>query len=424
MSIRFVCVCGKHLRAHDEMAARRSVCPECGRPVGIPSQQPTQRGTEAEPLSLTDNPVRVEQPASANIPAGDFLRYRVVALPDGSVPVRVPRDDELTYRVVPLQDEKLPPTRQAREPKTLEAEFAQSDERQLDHGDRRWRRVLDADLSRIVKRKNPDRRSTRRARGWQLERYWFQSLAYPFRAWLIIGALAFVSALLVSQIAVAMPWYQEHQTIAPLLILPAMLAGVLAYACAFFHCTALAAVSGDAGVVRWPGADLALVLQGVARCLVCFLAGPALLVLAAFLFWYDAGDLEGIDQVILAELIVVAAGYWLFAFLAVSEKDRLSAVTPLAVAGIINRLKLRSLFAVLVLSLVVAGHALWTSDALPELHHDGFSSWFSLLLCWGNTFFWLTFLLRWLGVSSFRSRAQAAAGGEGQDATVTNDEGR
>jgi hypothetical protein len=37
LTIKFVCSCGKHLKARDEMASRRSVCPRCGSPVGIPA---------------------------------------------------------------------------------------------------------------------------------------------------------------------------------------------------------------------------------------------------------------------------------------------------------------------------------------------------------------------------------------------------
>src|SRR2546423_13472646 len=51
MTIKFICTCGKHLRARDEMAARRSVCPRCGSPVGIPSLKPTHPGTTAAPLT-------------------------------------------------------------------------------------------------------------------------------------------------------------------------------------------------------------------------------------------------------------------------------------------------------------------------------------------------------------------------------------
>src|SRR5438105_5600907 len=56
MPIKFVCGCGKRLRARDEMAARRSLCPRCGAPVGIPSLQPTHRGATLGPMSLVAGP--------------------------------------------------------------------------------------------------------------------------------------------------------------------------------------------------------------------------------------------------------------------------------------------------------------------------------------------------------------------------------
>src|SRR5258708_6600101 len=44
--IKFVCGCGKHLRARDDMAARRTFCPQCGSPVGVPSLKPHHTGAE------------------------------------------------------------------------------------------------------------------------------------------------------------------------------------------------------------------------------------------------------------------------------------------------------------------------------------------------------------------------------------------
>ena len=52
MPIKFACSCGKHLKARYEMAGRRSMCPRCGAPVGIPSLQPTHRGATLGPASL------------------------------------------------------------------------------------------------------------------------------------------------------------------------------------------------------------------------------------------------------------------------------------------------------------------------------------------------------------------------------------
>jgi hypothetical protein len=232
---------------------------------------------------------------------------------------------------------------------------------------------------------------------------------YPFRAWIIIGGLAFAFAVVISFLVLLIPHVQESAAgaLVPLLVVTVCFIAVLAYTCAFWQCTLLSAAAGEAGCVRWPGMDLALILLSLYRSVMCLLAGPALLVAVAFLFWYDAGDLAWIDHVLLGELIVTAAGYWLFALVAVAEKDRISAALPLSVLELLRRLPIQAMSAVLLLSLVVGGHIAWSLEAIPEVHRTGFTGWFSLLVCWGNTLFWSVFLLRWLGVSSYRSRRAA-----------------
>src|SRR5216683_1686829 len=54
MAIKFFCKCGKKLKARDEMAGRRSMCPRCGSPVGIPGLKPTHAGATLGPMSLKD----------------------------------------------------------------------------------------------------------------------------------------------------------------------------------------------------------------------------------------------------------------------------------------------------------------------------------------------------------------------------------
>ena len=44
MTIKFVCGCGKHLRAGDDMARVRVLCPGCGTLVGVPSLEPNVAG--------------------------------------------------------------------------------------------------------------------------------------------------------------------------------------------------------------------------------------------------------------------------------------------------------------------------------------------------------------------------------------------
>src|SRR5947207_10557696 len=96
MTIKFECSCGKHLRARDEMAARRSVCPRCGSPVGIPSLKPTHSGTVAAPLS----PLERMRHAKAQ----SLLPSDQTAIPMGLASLKAPR--KLDARLVHLLSKK------------------------------------------------------------------------------------------------------------------------------------------------------------------------------------------------------------------------------------------------------------------------------------------------------------------------------
>jgi hypothetical protein len=74
MAIKFVCTCGKHLRARDELARRRTFCPACGRLVGVPALEPTQRGTEARPLTPSERRWTIPQPNTATEPLVSALQ--------------------------------------------------------------------------------------------------------------------------------------------------------------------------------------------------------------------------------------------------------------------------------------------------------------------------------------------------------------
>src|SRR5262245_39207423 len=88
MSIKFTCTCGQHLRARDDMAARRSLCPRCGRPVGVPTAQTSQRGAEAGPLSPEERRRRAPQAAGAG--AGRQETTDTVIVPYATDPFRTP----------------------------------------------------------------------------------------------------------------------------------------------------------------------------------------------------------------------------------------------------------------------------------------------------------------------------------------------
>src|SRR5262249_51532561 len=146
MSIRFVCRCGKHLRARNEMAARRSVCPRCGSPVGIPAQGPDPFDEEDEPVV---RPRRV--------------RLRPI-LPHTFA------ESEDVPEALPVEPEAASPYLHA----TL-----------LPDADVPVLQPLDGDDVR------PRSRRIRRSRRWragQLEGNWLQCGSYPFRIlWAVLG---------------------------------------------------------------------------------------------------------------------------------------------------------------------------------------------------------------------------------------------
>ncbi len=80
MTIKFICSCGKHLKARDELARRRSVCPRCGSPVGIPSLAQRQAGPATPlPRAHTAAETAAASAATATLPV-DARVVRLLSL--------------------------------------------------------------------------------------------------------------------------------------------------------------------------------------------------------------------------------------------------------------------------------------------------------------------------------------------------------
>src|SRR6185312_2349115 len=73
MPIKFYCSCGKHLRAREALAGKRTMCPTCGRIVGVPSLHASQRGAIAGPLTPAER-AQLGRPASGRDDAFDALK--------------------------------------------------------------------------------------------------------------------------------------------------------------------------------------------------------------------------------------------------------------------------------------------------------------------------------------------------------------
>jgi len=125
---------------------------------------------------------------------------------------------------------------------------------------------------------------------WPLETCWDQCLLYPLRAWFLLlylaGGLAGLTgaAVLTLLDPLGPPAFLDRQQWSwPGFCLLALL--VLAYACGLLQCALSSGLAGEAGKVRWPACDLLLVLRSAGIWLLCFLAGPVVLVAGGFFYW-------------------------------------------------------------------------------------------------------------------------------------------
>lgn len=365
MAITFVCRCGKRLRAREDMASRRSMCPACGEPVGVPSLQGANADGRAGPMSPEE-----------------LSRRRS----------RVSPDTADTSTLGPASVRMRP-----RDP----ARSVGSDWRPLDG-------MLVAPPGTKPEEMVKKGRLHRRRRKWALEGAWHHCLLYPFRAWSVVVALSVLLASLTALTTHLLPHLHEMggagRGWAPglLLLLPLT---VVALTASFLDFVACNAAAGEYWEPPWPGKDLASLLYAGSRWLACLVAGPILVVLLASWFWLNCGDPAWVDYLILAELVVIAVCWWLLALFSYFDAGGLSGLWPSRVLALAFRLKWR-MFAVLAAPLV-AGASGWVAmTAIEEAHRDPAPGLMKLVAAWLTLLFAGTFLLRLIGVACYRSRIE------------------
>jgi hypothetical protein len=355
MAIKFICTCGKHMRARDEMAGRRSKCPRCGSPVGIPSLQPTHTGTAAAPLT----PLERQRLASQRLPAAAGESGTAI----GPLRPGVPADHAATIS--------------------------------------RVQQVLASDRTEPEAWPRSDKQ--RPGKTWKFESNWYECLLYPLRAWLLVVCLTVVLTLLTGAGAFLLPnvlmlYHSDPEqglALATYFLLPVV---AFAYTGTFFECAMSSAAAGEARHLHWPGANLSLVLGCGLTWLACFLAGPVIFATVGVRYWVLAGDVQTVDILIIGEFFLAAIFYWLCALMAVNERDRLRDVQPLRVARLAHRLGPLRQMVLLVASatILVIGWCAWA--AMELVQEEPTSGCLVLLACWYGGLFLGTFLFRLLGV--------------------------
>lgn len=357
MAIKFYCRCGQRLRAPEGMAARRLPCPACGAPVGVPSLQPTQRGTEVRPLAAFEPRRPVAAAAQAPTPRSADCA-------------------ELTVRV------KVPPPHLA----TL--------------------RAASAEASCFVRLRAVPRSTALAGAGWwnRLETRWYECLRYPLRLVPQLLGIAATLAVLAGLFVLFLPeigeWGWPGAAFAALLLVPA------AYVTGLLDGVLTAALAGEVRRTPWAGGRLHLIGCGLARAVTAFLAGPILPAAAAAYYGIVCGLWGLVDVLIVAELLVLAVGYWLGGWLLLCQRGRLRDLHPRRILGLAQSLGTAAGAGMLTATALVLTHA-WLAACALALVHAAFG--------WGVLLLFLVLLsglaatvalLRWWGLRLFRCRVE------------------
>ncbi|MFL5243479.1 MAG: hypothetical protein ACJ8FY_15345 [Gemmataceae bacterium] len=336
------------------MAARRSVCPRCGSPVGIPSRQPTHQGTIAAPLTPLER-----------------LRHARNRGPTPAAPAVLPD--------IPRPAATRP---------------------------------LDPRLVHLL-----SSRGTRRSdlAGRRLENHWYECLIYPLRARQLFLGLALILTLISTGASVFLPHLLFEPTAIPSSVSLVRLASifflgttllilVVGLPCSFLECVLSSAAAGEIYYIRWSGQLLNVILFSGAKWLACFLAGPAVFAGAAALYWMYCGEENLLDWLIVIELGIVAIGYWIFALVAVTDQGRLRDLSPIAVIDMAHRLGGRALGLAAVAALLFLAHGLVMITGVAEVHNGTLKGWIFLAIGWVSGLFWSTFFCRLLGIWCYRTQ--------------------
>lgn len=364
MTIKFTCSCGKHLKARDDLAERRVVCPRCGYLAGVPALKPANP-EGAAPLTRAE---RLQRAAHRGQPAAM----------------------ETTLPPSPRALIDAPPSRPH---PGLSRPAVWRGVRLLSH-----RTLRRADLT-----------------GRHLEKNWRECLAYPIRA----GLFCVVIALVLTAVSVGMTVYLPGLLAEPpsdpwalagfsalWLLLLVLAVGV---PCCFLDCVLASAAAGEIYYICWSGNLLLGIALSGGRWSICFLAGPIVFAATSFLYWLHCGDPSPLDWFIVAELGIVAIAYQIFAMLALADRGRLRDLNPLNVADLAHRLGWRALLLVLVAACVCLAHGLLLITGAAELHGEAPAGLAILAVGWASVIFWSTFLFRLLGVWCHRIRRPFSA---------------
>ena len=364
VSITFTCLCGKRLKARESSAGKRTQCPQCGEPVGIPASSapaapPSSRKEAANAATTASRKVipipaailptaANENPASEEVRAATPKPYFMIDDDSPAAPPRVLR--QRRDRTGRPQTRGLPA---GIHPGSVAEAASQSLAESPEHGltlrtPPKWYRLI----SRSGAYRGPSL---------------LNELGYSLGNFPFVATVSFLLALTLSVGAADLPQAMQQSGYAPALVVSAALVFlvVAAHAVSFFNQSIQIAIRNPGGSINL---DPVLTVKSGFAWVVAILAGPVFPGVGAFLYWLHIGLAEPVDWVILAELIWLTF-FWLTASLMSYGVDpKLKSVLPHRAfqnAMIIPRaIGIRSAFAAALCASTIAG--VWYG--LVELH--------------------------------------------------------
>ena len=389
MSIKFACRCGQHLKARETSAGRLTQCPRCGSPVAVPTGQPTHRGTDELPVSLIrpGRTRRTESPPIQPQAARRTEQHSVRPAADRTqLPSALPTGfDTATSKASGRSATASYPARPQASRTTRSTEIRL---RRIPH----WWRLC----------------------GHQARHAVAFTVSFGFSLG-IVPALAALCAILGIVLA---GWLrllpgslQNAGGVAenPFLGFIGLAAvGLAAYCALLLNRVLRAAARPLEGPGRFQmGLDTAVCALAV--WIGCFLAGPVLPAAAAYVYWLRCGDPSLLDAIVLAELLIPAAGGWLIALTIVNAEGRLRDAVPTRVCETAWRLGRTAALAAVAACFVLSALTAALFHAARLIHQDDAAGYLLLPVALTTAALATTALFRVLGAAYARTCQQPAS---------------
>lgn len=407
MSIAFHCLCGKRLKARESSAGKRTQCPQCGEPVGIPAS-----AAPAAPPSS-----RKEAADAATAAAREILPIPASILPPTESDGAATRESRASDRISPQQvGRSLPPTlpvaataTSAEDSSTPKPYFMVDEnsppppprirKKRRDKKGRPQTRGLPAGIhpgsvaeaASQTLAESPEKGVTlRKPPKWYrlLSRQGegsgpglLHELGYSLGNFPQVASISFLLALTLSAGAAELPQAMQQSGYAPAFFIVVLVAFLLvaAHSISFFNQSIQIAIRNDGNSINL---DPVLTAKASFAWIVAVLAGPVLPAAGTFFYWLRIGLADPVDWVILAELIWLTFFWLTAALLSYGIDPRLKSVLPHRafqnVMLIPWAIAIRSAFAAFLCSATIAG--IWYG--LVAIHVEPFYG----FLIFGGTF--------------------------------------